>query len=124
MIDFNIEAETMEKQFSKAYIVTPGFDFGSLKHHCKELVYLTDGFTDDLEDQLKQIGKKLREFKPETDVLIPVGKATSCTMTGYLVGRIMEELQLEYFNLAVYHEGDYVFYRVETNGYVEKIYTF
>lgn len=100
--------------FRNAYILKPGFDFSSLKPHCKKLIYATDGYTDKVDNIRRQLHEAFESFDEEHDVVIPVGNTIVCLLAGAILYRIISARSVEPvgFYMGIYQEGAYEFQRV------------
>lgn len=106
--------------FEHAFVVRPGFKYESLKSHCDQITFITDGVTTDLDDLVFQISENLQYFQPENDCLIPVGTTIANLLIGYYLCRKFQDLSLY---IGIYNgnplsgtqkgiDGDYTFYRL------------
>src|SRR6187549_3861867 len=83
------EKEKERKVFRNAYIVKPGtFDFSELKLYCEQLIYITDGQADHVDNLRAQIENSFVGFDANKDIIVPVGSAIVVLLTGQIFQRI------------------------------------
>lgn len=76
-----------EQTFRQILVVEPTHhDLSSLNRYSRRVRYLTSGFADD-ESISAQILEELRDFNPETDAIIPMGKLLSNILLGAQLAR-------------------------------------
>lgn len=107
-----------ETLFRSAYILKPGRqDFSLILPHCEQLVYATDGYADTVSDQKLQLEKSLKDFRPDRDVLIPVGSASLCLLAATILTRqMLAQGKGQGYRVAVYADRSYRFWHVPTGA--------
>lgn len=81
-------------KFETIYVVQPCHDFSSLAEHAKQIRFLTTG-QEDMNKINATIEANLKEFEPETDALVAVGRVNSCLIAGIALGKLFAGKTIE-----------------------------
>lgn len=93
----------MDKKFSRAFVcMHTSHDFSSLRELCDSVLFLSSGFEKD-EDLVNQIDLFLRDFNPEEDIIVPVGRVA----VSLVVGSILNSLGMAEILIANYQDKTY-----------------
>lgn len=89
-------------KYSRAFVFDSGrkWDFDPVEEIANELVFVADYSSPPLEDRLEQITNNLRDFDPEQDVLVPVGRSVISFMIGAMLPKDVTTV-----NLAIFHNS-------------------
>jgi hypothetical protein len=106
------------KPFKTIYVVEPAHSINALKKYADDVVFISDlGIS--VSCLYEHILGELSEFNPETDALIPMGRASACTIAGIVVV-LASILNMKKFNIpkvfisiGVYKDERYFFERIE-----------
>lgn len=80
------------KQFRKAYVVMSGnYNLAPLLKYCDEIVYIADSENRILVDNWEQILDILSDFRPDVDVIVPVGTVLLSFVSGFLLAKLLVE---------------------------------
>lgn len=71
--------------FRIAFCVKPGFRYSALKPYCKEIEFVTDGFSTDIENLSWQIAETMSDYDPDVDVIVPTGTGIVNILIGYYI---------------------------------------
>jgi len=109
------------KRFRKLFVVEPSHDVSILGKYSAQVVFLTSS-EDKVEELSEKIRENLYEFDPNRDAIIPMGRVSSCMMTGMFIGRFIEELHKTFpesinyrpvVTMGIYKGDSYIFIPVE-----------
>lgn len=93
------------EQFRKIFVTDPSHDVSRLKQHTSAIQFLTRG--DEKADTLEEsILKALTDFDPASDAVIPMGKVTTCLITGVVLGKMFPDLGV---TVGIYGNESYQF---------------
>lgn len=81
----------MNKTYRRVFVVEPSHDFSALVPLCEEIIFLTTGYENFtlVQDRIEEILR--RDFNPATDAIVPVGRVTSCIVTGIVLGNLTDQ---------------------------------
>lgn len=102
------------KRFRSAFIIKPAkLDFSPLLEDCENLLYVTDGVGDHVDNIREQVERSLRDFDAKRDVIIPVGSAYVAFLSGQILRqKIYERSDWDSFAMGVFLNGSYYFWRI------------
>lgn len=103
-----------KKLFRNAYCFKVGYDFSSLKPFCQELIMVTDGWSDHIDNTREKIEKGLADFDSNKDLLVLAGRVIDHLLIGQIVTQKVLEKPIAYqsYQVAMYLNPAYVFYEI------------
>jgi hypothetical protein len=93
------------KQFETIYVAEPSHDVSALRQYTAHIAFATTGY-ENVAKVAETIEENLKYFNPETDAIVPTGKATTTFLLGMLVTKRCLGKPLY---LGVYRDKDYTF---------------
>ena len=94
-------------KFRKIFVVEPSHDVSALKAHTDEIIMMTTGY-EDMQTLPAKITGSLRDFDPELDAIIPVGKIIASFVSGVVLARMGQAP----IWIGVYKDKRYTFLQV------------
>lgn len=88
-------------KYRKAFITEPGYNFSALKGLVQENIFLTTKAEETLQDVQEAIQSNLKDFDPELDIIVPVGR----TLLSFVVA--LEVAHHDKVRVAVYRGHGY-----------------
>lgn len=77
-----------DPKFRKLFVVEPTHDISILSKYCNQVVFLTNG-EEKTEELAQKIPLMLKDFNPDEDALIPMGRVASCTIAGIAISTLI-----------------------------------
>jgi hypothetical protein len=90
----------MEPTYRTIYIVQPSHDFSLLKGLCRDIRFLTTGY-EPTSSLLPKLEEGLKDFDPDKDAIVAVGKVTTCLLAGIALARF------GHLTLGIYSKDDF-----------------
>jgi hypothetical protein len=110
-----------EPKFRRLFVVEPTHDIHILSRYCSQVVFITNG-EEKTEDLAQKIPLMLKDFNPDEDALIPMGRVASCTIAGIAIASLSLKLGLNVNNtvsstpvimIGLYRGNEYSFVGME-----------
>lgn len=110
-----------KKTFRNAYVFKTGADYSTLKPYCENIILVTDGFVDHLDNVRKNLETNLAEYDSDKDVIVVIGRAFDNLLVGMIVAqKVLEKPKhRQSYAIAVYYKAHYMFYEVPLDPSVE-----
>lgn len=94
-----------EEHYRKIFVVEPSHDLSALKNHTDNIELLTTGY-ENPEDLPAKIKNNLKDFDPETDAFVPIGKLVSTMLAGM---ELQKKLRNAPIKVGIYKNRAYEF---------------
>jgi len=96
-----------QKKFKVAYVIqNTSHDFEGLLELCERIEFVTTGYEKE-DNLLPSIVKRLKEFNPLTDIVVPVGNVPANLLAGAVVASFCLRAPVVTFTMAIYKEKQY-----------------
>ena len=96
------------KQFRKIFVVEPAHDLSALIEFGEDITYVFNRY-EQVDDMLSKAQSSLREFNPETDAFVPIGRVTACSVAGMVLSKMTGNKPV---NFGIYKNGVYRFIKM------------
>lgn len=77
-------------RFDRIFVVEPSHDVSVLSKYASQLVFIGSS-EDKIEDLISKIYQNISSFNPETDAIIPMGRVSSCLISGLFLSKLLYE---------------------------------
>lgn len=103
-----------KKLFRNAYCFKVGYDFSSLKPYVENLIMVTDGWSDHIDNTRAKIEEGLADYDSNKDLLVLAGRVIDHLLVGQIVTQKVLEKPKAYqsYQVAMYLNPNYVFYEI------------
>lgn len=107
-------------RFEKIFVVEPAHEVSILSKYSSQIIFVTDG-GDKIEDISNRIESLIKDFNPDTDAIIPMGRAPSNFLAGlslvrYLIFQFITQKKVNTpvcITFGVYRNEEYTFITTE-----------
>lgn len=112
---------TAKKMFRNAYCFKVGYDFSTLKPYCENLVMVTDGYSDHLDNVRAKLELGLQDYDSDKDVIVLAGRVIDSLLVGQIVTqKILQKQKIfQSYAIAVYFNSSYIFYQIYLDPTIE-----
>lgn len=104
----NLE-QSFNHKFRKIFITEPVHPVGILSKYTNEIVFLSTG-NEKIESLESIISNALKSFNPDEDAIVPMGRVSSCIITGIALANLFRNGEI--FMIGLFKDNDYVFIHV------------
>ena len=103
-----------KKLFRNAYCFKVGYDFSSLKPYCENLVMVTDGWSDHIDNTREKLEKGLEDYDSNKDLIVLAGRVIDHLLVGQIITQKVLEKPKAYqsYAVAMYLNPNYIFYEI------------
>jgi hypothetical protein len=114
LIEQRISNSEQKKLFRNAYCFKIGYDFSILKPYCENIVMVTDGLVDHVDNTRRNIEKGLEDFDSNKDVIVLAGRVIDHLLVGQVVTQKVLKKPIAYqsYQVAMYVNSYYAFYEI------------
>ena len=109
-----------KKPFRTAYCFK-AYNFSSLKPYCEDIVVAIDGYGDHIDKIRAKLERMLKDYDPDKDLIVPVGRATDNVLVGQIVAQkvaLKPKIQQSYV-MGIYLDWSYKFYQIHLDPSIE-----
>lgn len=110
-----------KKPFRNAYTFKVGYDFSSLKPFCENIIMVTDGLSDHINNTRMKLVEGLKEYDSDKDVIVLAGRSIDTFLTGQIIaGKVAQKAKpYQSYAVAVFLNPNYIFYEVFLDPAIE-----
>lgn len=110
-----------KKMFRNAYCFKAGYDFSTLKPYCENIVMVTDGYSDHIDNVRARLELGLQEYDSDKDLIVLAGRVIDHLLVGQIITQKILEKPKAYqsYAIAVYFNYSYIFYQVYLDPTIE-----
>jgi hypothetical protein len=112
----------IDKKFRYAYVMKPNHNYGVLKPLCQKIVFVVDGWGDNIDKIRKELEASLVDFDDQKDIIIPTGSSYINMIAGSIIQRKLAKKYPDKtisYMMGLWLNGSYVFWRFYSNPEME-----
>lgn len=110
-----------KKTFRNAYCFKAGYDYSALGPYCENLIMVSDGMTDHIDNTRRKLEQGLSDYDSDKDVLVMAGRVIEHMLAGQIVTQKVLQKSKPYqsYAIAMYLNPNYIFYEIFLDPTVE-----
>jgi hypothetical protein len=109
-----ISNSEQKKLFRNAYCFKIGYDFSILKPYCENIIMVTDGLVDHIDNTRRNIERGLADYDSNKDLIVLAGRVVDHLLVGQVVTQKVLKKPVAYqsYQIAMYVNSYYKFYEI------------